>query len=356
MTEDNREKFLQVAERYNQLLEFHNVEELCGDKLSEMIRLIPRVENSHFSVAMLYRFFIPHILPSEVEKAIYLDADIIVNLNINEFWQIELGDKPLGVVLEVDNGIPPSKYSNMCHDGVVKEENYFNSGVLLMNLKVLRNEDDNILAGIKFTGEHLKYNLVDQEILNYCFETRTFKLPVKFNRLVKQMRIDENFSVNREIYHYAGGKWGLGLDMADPFNRLWWSYFIKTPWFGVDIIDKMLKSTQDSMLQFSVVPYGKARAFVVDEEHAHQIERNFSVQDDEKVIVIDPENEENLQRLEDIMKSDRDKKSFFIGIPNIAPKLMKSGFIEEKDFFDVSGFYSPTWTSRANNYKLILSM
>lgn len=304
---------------------------------------------------MFYRFFIPHILPLEIEKVIYLDADIIVNLDINELWQVELKNKPLGVILEVDNGVPISKYSNMCRDGVVKEENYFNSGVLLMNLKILRYEEKNIFTGMKFICENPRYNFVDQETLNYCFETRTLKLPVKFNHMVKQMRVDGNFSVKKEIYHYAGGQVGLGIDMGDPFNRLWWSYFIKTPWFDIiDTIDKILKGTQDSILHS--VPKDKERVFIVDEEHAYQIEKNFSVRYDEEIIIVDPKNEDNLKQLTDLIESRKTKKIFFIGIPNIISILVEMDLFEGIDFFDVSAFYSPAWANITNNRNLILSL
>ena len=184
LTDDNRNKFISLVSTYNQLVEFYNVEELCADRIAKIHECFPEIDKSHFSIAMFYRFFIPHILPAKIEKAVYLDADIIVNLDINELWQIEMGNNPLAVVLEVDQGASPKEASRMCYDGIVKEENYFNSGVLVMNLEVLRKEDDNISKGMKFIGEHPKYHLADQEILNYCFETRTFKLPVKFNRLI----------------------------------------------------------------------------------------------------------------------------------------------------------------------------
>ncbi|MBQ3442325.1 MAG: hypothetical protein IJG33_03665, partial [Selenomonadaceae bacterium] len=196
----------------------------------------------------------------------------------------------------------------------------------------------------------------DQEVLNFCFGNRTLKLPVKFNRLVKQMRIDELFSVKKEIYHYAGGKVGLGIDISDPFNQLWWSYFIKTPWFSVDTIGKILKSTQDSMLQFSAVPSGRSRAFIVDEEHAYQIEKNFSVSYKEEVIIIDPTSKKYLQKVIDLVNETRDEKFFFVGIPSITSKLVKIGLVEGIDFFNVSTSYSPAWLNLVSNRNLILSI
>ena len=355
LTQDNRDKFLELTDRYGQIVKFYNVEELCADRIAKIRECFPEIDKSHFSIAMFYRFFIPYVLPAKIEKAIYLDSDIIVNLDINELWQIEMVNTPLAVVLEIEQGASPKEASRMCYEGVVKEENYFNSGVLIMNPEVLRSEEDNILKGMRFIGENPKYHLADQDILNYCFEFRTLKLPVKFNHLVKNMRVNENFPTGKGIYHYAGNRFALGFDIDDSYNRLWWSYFIKTPWFSIETLNKILQGTQDSMLPLSV-PSGKERAFIVDEEHADQIEKNFFVNHEEEVIIVDPENEDQLQQLKDLMESGKGKKIFFIGIPNITSTLNKFGFWENKHFLDVSAFYSPMWANRTNRYNLILSL
>ena len=135
------------------------MEELCTDKLAEINNYFSNiVDSGHFSIAMFYRFFIPYLLlPQGIEKALYLDSDIIVNLDIAELWQIELDDKPLGAVPELyqlkDKEASIERTNRAvasCREGFIKTEDYFNSGVLLMNLKVLREEEANISAGIKF--------------------------------------------------------------------------------------------------------------------------------------------------------------------------------------------------------------
>ena len=357
LTYDNREKFVQLTKHYNQIIKFYNVEELCTDRIKKIRECFPEADKSVFSIATFYRLLIPNTLPSEVKKVIYLDADIIVNLDINELWQIELEDSPLAAGRNIFSlGIDPLKISGLLNDGLTKVEDYFNAGVLLMNLKTLRNEEDAILTGIKFIGENPKYNLGDQDILNYLFSTRYLKLPIKFNRLVKMVRNYGDFTTKDSICHYVAGQYSLGFDMNDSFHRLWWSYFIKTPWFGVDTLDNILKGAADSMLKMSELPSNKARVFIVDEEHADQIERNFSVRDEEKVVIVDTENEDELQSLTEFMKSGKGRKIFFVGIPSIAPKLTEMGFWEGKDFFNVSAFHSPLWVNITSNYKLILSL
>ena len=100
LTTDNREKFLQLAARFGQAVKFYNVEDF-SDKLNEFIKYVPNVKSSHLSVGTMYRFLLPQILSPEIKKLIYLDADIIVNLDLNELWQIDLGEKILAAVPEI---------------------------------------------------------------------------------------------------------------------------------------------------------------------------------------------------------------------------------------------------------------
>ena len=169
LTQDNREKFIYLAGRYNQLVKFYNVEQLCADKISEMINLVPAIKTSRLTIGAFYRLLIPQLLPDEIDKCIYLDSDIIVNLDINELWRIELGDKPLGA-------IPESKASSvvfklygynkyLIHAGFVDYNDYFNSGVMIMNLNYFRSADKVLKDGIKFRGEHTQCNAFDQDIL-----------------------------------------------------------------------------------------------------------------------------------------------------------------------------------------------
>ena len=68
------------------------------------------------------------------------------------------------------------------------------------------------------------------------------------------------------------------------------------------------------MLPLSV-PSDKERVFVVEEEHADQIEKNFFVRYEEEVIIVDLENEDWLEQLIDLMENGKGTKIFFIGIP-----------------------------------------
>jgi len=348
LTDDNREKLIYTSEKYNQLVKFYNVDELCTDKITEIKTLFPKAEETRLSIGMFYRFFIPQLLSPEIKKAIYLDADIIVNLNIAELWQIELGDKPLGAVTDVSqqkdiNMAIEHQKSNvsLVREGFTKPEDYFNSGVLLMNLNFLRGAEETLKSGMKFLNEHPDFQFIDQDILNYCFSTTHLKIPAKFNYFVMLERFEDEPTIGEKIYHFAGAV--LGLDMNDIFNQMWMKYFLKTAWFDANTIGRLWTEferirhiSERRKLKISAIVSGKTRAFFIAPEEIESTKKLFSIRTRE--IIIPAENEESFQKLLDAMKLSKGKSVFIIMTKNFLDEnfpfdiLTKEGFIERIDF------------------------
>ena len=46
----------------------------------------------HFTEAIFHRLLIPELLPTDLQKVIYLDCDLLVLTDISELWNIEIGD------------------------------------------------------------------------------------------------------------------------------------------------------------------------------------------------------------------------------------------------------------------------
>ena len=338
LTQDNREKFIYLAGQYHQLVKFYNVEELCRNEIKNVERVL---QYTQYSVGAMYRLFVSHILPREVEKIIYLDSDIVVNLDIVELWRIELGDKIFGAVTAFLNksGIQEAlEYPPLCQNGVVKHEDYFNSGVLIMNLTLLRNEKKLLPNWLKVLEKNPQYGkLADQDTLNYYFSTRILKLPLKFNDIVFYARKKPEVTLEKKIYHFAAQT--FSLDMNDPFNRLWMKYFIKTPFFDEDSIGRLYKSfeqsyfnllanAKDTMINLSAVMSGKARAFFCLSQDVDALKKKFYIRDDEEIISADDEHA--IQNLVYAMGKSQGKKIFLILVPNF---LAVSELLEEIEFF-----------------------
>ena len=363
LTQDNRDKFIYLAGRCAQAIKFYNVEKICPDKLSAFVELTPEIKNARVSVGTLYRLLVPQIIPSDIEKIIYLDSDIVVNIDIKELWQVELGEKILAGVPEIlsyKTADEMNRNFNLCADGFVKPENYFNAGVLVMNLNLLHAEEKKIFDGLRFGFQDIRHrSYLDQDVLNYCFASRSLKLPAKFNKFTNDVRLEKE-PLAKKIYHYAGGSFGvgLGLDMSDALNRLWMKYFIRTPWFDEETIGRLYEgflSAQNKLnkatLNLSASMSGKPRAFLITEDKLDLLLENFSVRQDEEIFLL--KDGMSLQKIFDVMNVARGEKIFLVLAPNFPFNVLEeAGFVRGKDF--ANGL--EILPSEYNFYSLIKSM
>lgn len=376
LTQDNKDKFCQIADQYNQQIKFYNVEELFADKIVELDKSFPDLKTSRISIGTFYRLFIMDVFPQDIEKVICLDSDIIVNLDINELWQIELENEPLAAVpssffikkYKETNWNNPN--SLICRNGIVKWEDYFNSGVMLMNLKILRNEKETVSAGIKYEIEFgEKVTIKDQDIFNYCFASRAKKIPVKFNSLVRHIRMNniQEIEISSRIYHYTSGS--VSLLMEDVYNKLWWEYYKKTPWTFdenslVRIDNELRKILRNIYIKqkkiardVSVMLAGKVRVFYIPAENLEQVKNIFEIGANEEIILAD-END-SVEKLIESMKKFADKKAYFVmqddedQYQKLSAVLIEAGFIEDKNFMNARKLMIDKQGKDFNSYQLL---
>jgi lipopolysaccharide biosynthesis glycosyltransferase len=173
---------------------------LCYQMPADKARIFTneRCPEKHISDAMFDRLFIHEII-TDIDRAIYLDADTIVNGDLNELYAIDIGKSILGGVIEpgFDYKIEQYGYTATRLANLDIESHYFNSGVLLLNLVNFRHLDL-----IKLCQEaYVKYNNYlmwpEQDILNILFGTRTYFLPPKFNS-----EVYDNAAFAHEFYNY----------------------------------------------------------------------------------------------------------------------------------------------------------
>ncbi len=336
LTDDNREKFSQTAEKYNQSVEFHNVEKLCPDEINFLREKLADKINSRFSIGMFYRLLMKKIFGCG--KIIYLDADIIVNLDIEELWQKDLQDHPVAAVPEIEaalNKMIVDKF--VLHTGIVKTDNYFCSGVMIFDLdkfdeKFFRN-------GVQFLIGNPKCESPDQDILNVFFSENYLKLPQKFDSFANCDRYWK-LPVAKKIYHYAGNN--IGLNLKDEYNRLWLENFSRTPWFNFEVIGRLgerfymendFDTLQTQLLIRICIEH--QRGFFLSPADVEKAKFIFSIQDDEPIVEIRDSN--SLTELFKKMSELHGQKVFFLFYQNyslLRKTLNAHGFKEFEDFVD----------------------
>lgn len=133
--------------------------------------------------ATYYRLFIGDLLPANVNRVIYLDADLVIDHDISELWRLDVSDC---VLRAVQDGITPYAQCALPHmpDDVDATAliPYFNAGLMLINLENWRRENigDRALAAARTYQRAFRY--WDQDALNYCLIGRWENLSPCWNR------------------------------------------------------------------------------------------------------------------------------------------------------------------------------
>ena len=140
LTDENKNKLSQIVYTQGNYIVFYDVEMLMSKERKRISKNMSSV-NDKFSVACFYRTLIPDVLSQNISKAIYLDADTIINLDIKELWDRRLGLFPIAAIPQATSGHTKesmSKVNPLVRKGIFDWDNYFNSGVLMMNLSQIR--------------------------------------------------------------------------------------------------------------------------------------------------------------------------------------------------------------------------
>ena len=170
LDEDNKQKLIRTAQKYSQGLNLVNVSknaEGFSDELKEAA--------GRWTVGLIYKFLALDVLP-ELQKVIYLDCDIIVNLDISELWNADIDDKSFGAVLdEVPETLKAYSIRNLQLRLInINRKFYINSGVLVMNLQKIRSQYNTLKPIFDWFARYahlLPY--VDQDLINHYTKVHT---------------------------------------------------------------------------------------------------------------------------------------------------------------------------------------
>lgn len=237
-------------ERMRQFLlgRFNNMNLRFADVSREISGYDLTTSNAHISIETYYRFLIQKALPF-YDKVLYLDSDIVINGDIAQLYDTELGDNLLAAVHDIDyqgnlnmNDGKRLKYTNeklhMKHPF-----QYFQAGVLVLNTKEMR-KAYSIKQWLDYASDpDFIYN--DQDVLNAHCEGRVVFLDWSWNvvhdcanRVANVFSFAPNDSYDAyiasrkdpKIIHYAGFEKPWVKPDCD-FAPVYWSYARQTPFY-----------------------------------------------------------------------------------------------------------------------------
>lgn len=139
-------------------------------------------DNNRYGLAALYRLSLDQLLPKNIKKVIYLDCDVLVTGDLAELWKINIESYILAAVVNLCS--KASKEVNL------QPEDYFNSGVLLINIELWRKESVSHQV-LEYMRKHYdKLKCLDQSALNVV-------------TLKKWLRLSLNWNVQSDVYAYT---------------------------------------------------------------------------------------------------------------------------------------------------------
>lgn len=235
LSDENKAKLTQMVDIFHHNIYFYHVS-VPGD-LQEVASGVHKID--YWTIASMYRLLLPLFI--QADRVIYLDCDILVNMDINELWSIDLGDRYLGAVL--DQGENLLEYFNSLG---LSAETYFNSGVILFHLNNIRSKPTWYEEMLHFMRVHPMMTMPDQDVLNAIYSSNYLQLDQRFNTFAHA-----ELDMNQKIIHFAGdNKW---WDSDSPAAPIYAKYLAMTPW-GREPAPEPVYEPEQANIQFDPPP------------------------------------------------------------------------------------------------------
>ena len=202
-----------------------------------------------WSPATFYRLSIPSMMPN-IDKILYLDCDIIVNLNLKELFKIDIENYyALGCM---DIGNSGMVFIDVCNNGA----DYFNAGVLMINIKLWRESNIEDIFYDYYSKNYSSYEFPDQDLLNEALKGKVKFIDRKWNFFPILSEKPLDISINdyieankKSIIHYIVYKpWDTkSTALKSIFLNYYWQYYMYSPWLKDDkeLVNILLKQYEN---------------------------------------------------------------------------------------------------------------
>ena len=190
ITEANQARIRELERMYgNCEVKFH----LIDDSQFAKFPIPPELE--HVTQEMYYRYILPDVLADE-DRTIYSDVDVLCVGDLRPLWELDLKGNILAAVSEGEAGEWKKKLI-----GIEGDAPYFYSGLLVMDLKEMRQGDYSrqLMENTAKYAEKIAWP--DQDIINLTFRDKILQLGPEWDG------INVRYSPFRKdivIWHFPG--------------------------------------------------------------------------------------------------------------------------------------------------------
>ncbi len=224
----------------------------------------------YYSYSTYLRFFIPNMFP-DIDKGIYLDSDLVINTDISMLYEMDFGMDYL--CASVDDVVPQNEvFKDYTRYALgIEPEKYFNAGILLMNLELMREEK--LFYKFIEMSKRRKFPVAqDQDFLNVLCYSKVGYLDKSWNKIAMY---EDSFMGEPKIVHYklSYKPWHYKNVM---YEDLFWKYAKNTPYYEKMIYERDNYNGQEkdkagglNLLNLASIEIGKAR--IASENYSKQI-------------------------------------------------------------------------------------
>jgi lipopolysaccharide biosynthesis glycosyltransferase len=228
LSDASRAKLDRAVKKYGAAMSFLEVDVslIAGFAHLGTKRIMKRI-----SAAAYYRLLIPDLL-KDLERCIYLDCDVIALGDLAELWDTINPNTSVAAVCDCYiHGTGMKKFE------VIKC--YFNSGVLLMNLRLWR-ERGHVKSCLQLSADpKMHERFADQDVLNVNFCDDVHILHPRWNIQVGHRHWSSIKGLDSEwreilespkIAHFASACKPWKMAMKHHWSMEYWRMLARTPW------------------------------------------------------------------------------------------------------------------------------
>ena len=220
--------------------------------VSERVKGIKLHVHDHLTPETYFRYFMLDLMP-EYAKALWLDADLVVLTDVGELYHKDLHRHCISAVRDLDmiGTYRTDPHVKKYADKMLKLKHpydYFQAGVMLLNLKKIR-EKYTSEDFIRITTQY-RWRMMDQDVLNKMLQGEYLVLDQKWNVMMDWQengkkrsdilkhapyRLWKEYEQAREapaVIHYAGG-WKPWKVPDCDFASCFWSFARRSPFYEI---------------------------------------------------------------------------------------------------------------------------
>lgn len=197
-----------------------------------------KINIEYITIETYFRYIIADLVP-DISKCLYLDADIVVNGKLKDFYDTDIENFYCAGVEDLFiNGICYKK-----EIGFTDDDLYVNAGVLLLNLENIRK--DNMISKLFYNNLQLKDKITyqDQDVINITFKNKILEENSIYNFTGTNVRREKNKRKSAVIIHYTGERKPWMNNCRNKMKFLWRYYN--------DLVDTLIygrKATNTNLL------------------------------------------------------------------------------------------------------------